>query len=599
MLTRKTKIVCSIGPACDNDDTIREMIKAGMNIARFNFSHGTYDWHKQAMDRVRRVSAEIDVPVAILLDTKGPEIRTGLIDGTNNINLSAGETVIITTDDCICVNASEGKPCRISISWKEAAKKVSSGIKILIADGLIELVVQKVEGEEIICKASNAGTFGSRKNVNLIGVHAGLPIMSDKDKEDLKFGATQDIDFVAASFVSFPEEVVQIKEYLKSVGAKARVIAKIENEEGLNNIEKITREADGIMVARGDLGVQLPTERIPLAQKAIIRCCHTAGKPVITATQMLDSMIVNPRPTRAELTDVANAIFDGTDALMLSGETAGGKYPVESVKTMALIARTTEDSLEYKEHMRKIDSDYVPGTEVGHMVAHSAYKLSKNIKAKAIIIPTLHGNTARMIGSFRPEQIVIAVTPNKKVQRQLMIQWGVTPVLCRIAGDSDMMIQNAVKLAIENNLVKLSDRVVVCAGIPLSSPLMVNTIRVLVVGNIIARGTSFGFCNSEKQKICGRIIHAEDIVEIRDTVKLNHKTILVCERITEDLIPVLRIIDGVISESGSDLQEENLKLVNPNLVYIQNVPDACKILEDNLSVSIDGEQGLIYEGAIC
>ncbi len=340
-------------------------------------------------------------------------------------------------------------------------------------------------------------------------------------------------------------------------------------------------------------------EIIGLDLKAdVIKKCNEAGKPVITATQMLDSMIRNSLPTRAEACDICNAIFDGTDALMLSGETAGGKYPVESVKTMALIARTTEDSLEYKEHMRKIDSDYVPGTEVGHMVAHSAYKLSKNIKAKAIIIPTLHGNTARMIGSFRPEQIVIAVTPNKKVQRQLMIQWGVTPVLCRIAGDSDMMIQNAVKLAIENNLVKLSDRVVVCAGIPLSSPLMVNTIRVLVVGNIIARGTSFGFCNSEKQKICGRIIHAEDIVEIRDTVKLNYKTILVCERITEDLIPVLRIIDGVISESGSDLQEENLKLVNPNLVYIQNVPDACKILEDNLSVSIDGEQGLVYEGAI-
>lgn len=598
MQTRKTKIVCSIGPACDNDETIRQMIQAGMNIARFNFSHGTYDWHKQAMERVRRVSAELDIPVAILLDTKGPEIRTGLTEDNKIISVSAGDKVTITADDSLCTNAQGATPCHVSVSWKEAPQKLKSGMKILIADGLIELVVDCVKGGEIFCTASNAGTFGSRKNVNLIGVHAGLPIMSEKDREDLKFGASQDIDFVAASFVSFPEEVVQIKEYLKSLGANARVISKIENEEGLNNIEAITRESDGIMVARGDLGVQLPTEKIPLAQKAIIRCCRAAGKPVITATQMLDSMIVNPRPTRAELTDVANAVFDGTDAVMLSGETAGGKYPVESVRTMALIARTTEDSAEYKEHMRYVDSAYVPGVEVGHMVAHSAYKLSKNIKARAIIIPTLHGNTARMIGSFRPEQIVIAVTPDKKVQRQLMIQWGVTPVLCRIAGDSDMMIQNAVKLAIDNGLVKLSDRVVMCAGIPLSSPLMANTIRVLVVGNIIARGTVFGYSDSAKQKVCGRVIHVQNFLELKETLRLSHKTILVCDRITEEMIPVLRIVDGVVSETGSDISEENLRLVNKSLVYIQNVPDAVKILEDNLSISIDGEQGLVYEGAI-
>lgn len=598
MQTRKTKIVCSIGPACDNDETIRQMIQAGMNIARFNFSHGTYDWHKQAMESVRRVSAELDIPVAILLDTKGPEIRTGLTEDNKIISVSAGDKVTITADDSLCTNAQGSTPCHISVSWKEAPQKLKSGMKVLIADGLIELVVDCVKDGEIFCTASNAGTFGSRKNVNLIGVHAGLPIMSEKDREDLKFGASQDIDFVAASFVSFPEEVVQIKEYLKSLGANARVISKIENEEGLNNIEAITRESDGIMVARGDLGVQLPTEKIPLAQKAIIRCCRAAGKPVITATQMLDSMIVNPRPTRAELTDVANAVFDGTDAVMLSGETAGGKYPVESVRTMALIARTTEDSAEYKEHMRYVDSAYVPGVEVGHMVAHSAYKLSKNIKARAIIIPTLHGNTARMIGSFRPEQIVIAVTPDKKVQRQLMIQWGVTPVLCRIAGDSDMMIQNAVKLAIDNGLVKLSDRVVMCAGIPLSSPLMANTIRVLVVGNIIARGTVFGYSDSTKQKVCGRVIHVQNFLELKETLRLSHKTILVCDRITEEMIPVLRIVDGVVSETGSDISEENLRLVNKSLVYIQNVPDAVKILEDNLSISIDGEQGLVYEGAI-
>lgn len=598
MLTRKTKIVCSIGPASDNDNIVREMVLAGMNVARFNFSHGAHEWHKQAMERVRRISDELGIPVAILLDTKGPEIRTGDTEGNSSITLSAGERVIVTVDGCVCRPAENGNPCRVSISWTEAPHKLKPGMKILIADGLIELSVEDVSGGEIICTASNAGSFSSKKNVNLIGVHAGLPIMSDKDKDDLIFGAGQDVDFVAASFVSFPEEVVEVKNFLKKHGSTARVIAKIENEEGLNNIEEIAAEADGIMVARGDLGVQLPAERIPIAQKTIIRTCQRLGKSVITATQMLDSMIVNPRPTRAELTDVANAIFDGTDALMLSGETASGKYPVEAVRTMAQVAVTTEESAEYKERMVIIDQSYTPGTDVGHMVSHSAYRLSKNIQARAIIIPTLHGNTARMIGGFRPEQFVIAVTPDKKVQKQLMLRWGVTPVLCGMAEDSDMMIQNAIKLAFENGLVRISDRVVVCAGIPLSSLLMVNTIRVLIVGNIIARGTTFFCCNPKKTKAGGRVVHAQNMVGVRDNARLKTGTILVCERITEDLIPLLRIVDGVVSEDTSDISEDELRLIGHDLVTVQNALNACRLLEENLSVTIDGEQGLVYEGII-
>lgn len=598
METRKTKIVCSIGPSCDNDETIRSMILAGMNIARFNFSHGSYEWHKSAMDRVKRVAGELNAPVAILLDTKGPEIRTGLIDGEEQVVFKTGDKVTVTVDDAVCVNGKNGENTHISITWKEAPNKLKPGHKILVADGLIELLVDEVKGGEIFCTAQNDGKIGSRKNVNLIGLHAGLPIMSEKDKEDLKFGAEQDVDFVAASFVSFPEEVVEIKAYLKSLGSTARIIAKIENEEGLNNIEAIAKEANGIMVARGDLGVQLPTERIPLAQKRIISVCHEMGKPVITATQMLDSMIVNPRPTRAELTDVANAVFDGTDAVMLSGETAGGKYPVESVKTMALITRTTEESPEYLEHMREVDMSYVPGNDIGHMVTHSAYKLSKNIKAAAIIVPTLHGNTARMIGSFRPEQIVIAVTPDKKVQRQLMIQWGVTPVLCRTASDSETMIQNAVKVALDSGTVKMGDKCVMCAGIPLSSPLMANTIRVLIAGNVIARGSLFGFCDERVKKASGRIIHDDEVALHQEKIRFNRHTILVCERITENLIPVLRVVDGVISEGGSDLSGDQLKLVNPSLVWLNKVGNALKVLENDLTVTVDGEQGLVYEGTV-
>lgn len=598
MITRKTKIVCSIGPACNDDETIRNMIKEGMNIARFNFSHGTYDFHRDGMNRVRRISDEMNANVAILLDTKGPEIRTGLVENDGKISISAGEKIELVADDSFCTEKTGGKICHISLSWKDAPQRLFKGVKVLIADGLLELVVDEVSGEKILCTASNSGSIGSRKNVNLIGVHAGLPIMAEKDKEDLKFGVEMDIDFVAASFVSFPEEVVEIKEYLKSLGANARVIAKIENEEGLNNIAEITKEADGIMIARGDLGVQLPTEKIPLAQKAVIKVCRDQGKPVITATQMLDSMIVNPRPTRAELTDVSNAVFDGTDAVMLSGETASGKYPVESVKTMALITRTTENSEEYQSRMKILDSSYKPGSEVGHAVAHSAYKLSRNICAKAIITPTLHGNTARIIGGFRPEQIVIAVTPDKKVCRQLMIQWGISPVLCEVADDSETMIQNAVKLALDSGAVNLSDKVVMCAGIPISSPLMINTIKVILVGNVIARGTVFGSADENKIRAGGRVIHAEDILELGNKIRLHHHVILVCERITKELVPALRVVDGVVSESTSDLTAEEIKLINSELVWVQNVPNAQKIIESALSVTIDGEQGVIYEGII-
>ncbi len=597
MDNRKTKIVCSIGPSCDNDETLRSMILAGMNIARFNFSHGSYEWHKQAMDRVKKISEELNIPVAILLDTKGPEIRTGLTKDNETICINTGDSVELVSDDSICTAQTESAPAHISLSWKEAAAKLRKDVKVLIADGLISLNVEEICGDLIKCRALNSGKISSRKNVNLLGVHAGLPIMSEKDREDLKFGAGQDIDFVAASFVSFADEVVEIKEYLQTLGSEAKVIAKIENEEGLNNIEEIIKEADGVMVARGDLGVQLPIEKIPLAQKKIISSCRKAAKPVITATQMLDSMIINPRPTRAELTDVSNAVFDGTDAVMLSGETASGKYPVESVQTMALITTTAENSPEYRQRMKILDSSYVPSHEVGHVVMHSAYKIARNLGANAIITPTLHGNTARMVAAYRPEQTVIAVTPEKRVRRQLMIHWGVLPYLCDLADDSETMMQNAIKLALDNGAVKLSDKVVLCAGIPLTSPLMANTIKVLVVGSVIARGSTSGYANGKTVKASGRIVHADRFLSYGDRMHLHSKTILVLHRITHNSLPLLRIADGVISETGSDLSDEELSMINKNLVWVLNVPNAQRI-ENDFSVTVDGEQGLVYEGVI-
>ncbi|MGI5070031.1 pyruvate kinase [Treponema pectinovorum] len=608
MILQKTKIVCSIGPSSNQDETIRKMIQAGMNIARFNFSHGEHSWHKEAMDRVKRIAAQEKRLVAILLDTKGPEIRTGKTLDDKDISIKSGDIFEVTADDSPCYAAENSgnlkKNGHLSLTWKEATQKLKVGNKILVADGLIEFSVENIEKDKVICKALNNGTIGSRKNVNLVGVHAGLPIMSAQDKDDIAFGVEQNIDFIAASFVSFPEEVVEIRKYLKSLGSNAKIIAKIENEEGLNNIDRIIEEADGIMVARGDLGVQVPTERIPLAQKKIIRKCRQAAKTVITATQMLDSMVVNPRPTRAELTDVANAVIDGTDAVMLSGETAGGKYPVEAVETMSRIVRTTESSDEYRLRMRTLyieeEKNYSsqPDKNIGKTVASTAYNLALNISAKAIISPTLHGNTSKMISSFRPEQIVIAVTPDEQVARQLMLNWGVNPILCEKVYDSETMIQNSIKVALDENSVAMSDSVVMIASIPLHSPLMANTIKVIVVGNVLARGKNHGYSNKKSPLAFGRIVNVEKPDEAIEFIRNSKNTILVCNRLTNEFIPLLRLVNGVIAESGSDLSAETLTSCSKNLVWLTDSPCVTASLETGLSVTIDGQKGLVYEGFI-
>ena len=586
-----------MGPTTASDEIVEKLIKAGMNVARFNFSHGDHATHQVAMERVRRVSEKMQTPVALLLDTKGPEIRTGNVENDGLITFSVGDKVNITVDGTPCTQGDQNTPTHLSLSWKDLPNRASKGIKILIADGLIELEVDDVKKGTVYCTAKNSGSIGSKKNVNIIGLHAGLPIMTDQDKADIAFGVSQNVDFIAASFVSFPSEVVEIRNYLNSLGSHALIIAKIENEEGVNNIDGIIAEADGIMVARGDLGVQLPTERIPLVQKHIISRCRLAGKPVITATQMLDSMISNPRPTRAELTDVANAIFDGTDATMLSGETANGKYPVEAVETMATIARTVEDSEEYTARMFELDQNITVGNKIEHLVAKNAYLMAKDLKAIAIVTPTLQGNTARMVSQFRPEQSIIAVTPIPRVQRQLMLNWGVYPMLSEVVDDSEWMVQNAIKKALDSGAIHLSDRIIMLAGIPINNPIKVNTVKVLFVGNVVAAGTG-GFANPENKRVSGRVFKITEPNEFRTYIRSSKKggLILVCKRITEDFIPILRIVEGVICEEESEIPPELLAMVNPNLVWLINSNGAMKALETDLTVTIDGGQGLTYEG---
>ena len=594
-----------MGPASSTDDVVRDLVLAGMNVARLNFSHGSRETHKDSIERVRRVSANLGVPVAIMLDTKGPEIRTGMVEGggASVVKISSGDLVTVSADDGLTAAADGHNPARMSITWKDAPEKLKSGHFILVADGLLELEVLDISGGLINCRANNTAVIGSRKNVNLLGVHAKLPIMSEQDKKDIAFGAEMDVDYIAASFLSFPHEIIEIKKYLESLNSSIKIIAKIENGEGLENIKEIAQVADGVMVARGDLGVQLPTEQIPIAQKHIISVCRRAGKPVITATQMLESMTVNPRPTRAELTDVANAIFDGTDAIMLSGETANGAYPVESVKMMDKIARTAEQSEEFQERMKSFRSEclsdeYNPRENLGITISLAGVEIASAVHAKAIVTSTLSGNTARLLSVYRPCEPVIAVTPKERAMREMQLYWGVYAYYAPLAEETEVMIQNAMKIAQDTGTASLSDKIVLVAGLPLNSPNMVNSVRVLILGTILARSSFGGFANADIKLVRGRIVHASTPNDARDKIMALGGDILVCKVLTKDYIPIVRIVKGVVCEEISELTALDLQNINPNLVWLTHVRRATKKLESGLSVTIDASQLLVYEGSV-
>jgi len=476
MLVKKTKIVCTIGPSSEKPETIAKMLKAGMNVARFNFSHGDHVEKKHQMDVVKEAVKLSGIPCAYLLDTKGPEIRTGNLKDGKKIQIESGANIVLTTDEV------EGTTEKISISYKNLPKEAKKGTLIYIADGVLSLEVVDIKGNDIHCTIIAGGELGQKKNVNVVGVKTSLPAMAEKDKEDLIMGIKEGIDFVAASFIRKASDVLEIRKHLDANGGNdVRIISKIEDEEGLENIDQIIEVSDGIMVARGDLGVQIKIEDIPLAQKKIIDRCNKAGKPVITATQMLDSMINNPRPTRAEANDVANAIFDGTDAVMLSGETAQGKYPVETVDTMARIARTVETSTEYLEHARAYFEFHKDTVGIGDAIAKAGYVVASTIKAKAIATPTMSGKTSRLISKFKPEQPIIATTVNERVMRQLLLDWGVFPILTGVAGESEEMLNNCVKKVEELGFAGKGDNVVMLAGVPVKSHMVLNMVRIFQV----------------------------------------------------------------------------------------------------------------------
>ena len=462
---KRTKIICTMGPNTDDEEMMRKLAKAGMDIARFNFSHGDHEEQKTRMDLLKKVRKELKLPIAILLDTKGPEIRTGILEGGQKVYLEEESRFTLTTEQI------EGNNTRCSQTYKDLPKDVKAGDTILIDDGLIQLTVEEVTDTDVVCRVVNGGELGQKKGINVPNVEVKLPAITEQDKNDILFGIEQGIDFIAASFVRNAEAIKEIKELLRANGGeRIDVIAKIENAEGVHNIDKIIKAADGVMVARGDLGVEIPAHEVPHIQKMIIRKCNESYKPVITATQMLDSMMRAPRPTRAEVTDVANAIYDGTDAIMLSGETAMGKYPEQAVQMMVKIAECTEP---YMTHERFLDYRALRGNKnVSSAVGVAAVQTTENLGADCIVTPTISGQTARLISNFRPKVPIYAVSPNEWARRKMQIYWGVTSVAGYEEDSTENIISHAMYIVRRENLVKKGDIVVFTAGDPATN--MVN-----------------------------------------------------------------------------------------------------------------------------
>ena len=467
---RKTKIVCTLGPSTDNEDVLKQLMLEGMNVARCNFSHGIYEEHKKRMDMVKKIRKEVKKPIAILLDTKGPEVRVKKFkDG--KVTLQEGQLFTLTSEEV------EGTQEKVSVTYNRLYEDLEVGMKVLIDDGLIEMRVEKVEQTNIVCRVINGGTVSNNKGINVPDVNLSMPYLSEKDREDILFGISQDVDFIAASFVQNKEDILQLRRLLdKNGGEDIKIIAKIENAQGVDNIDEIIEVSDGIMIARGDMGVEIPYEEVPVIQKMIIKKVYQLGKQVITATQMLESMIKNPRPTRAEATDIANAVYDGTSAIMLSGETAAGAYPVEAVKTMVRIAERTEQDVDYRTRFFHHDRNANP--DITDAICHATCTTAHDLNAKAIVTVTKSGRSARMISGYRPASDIIGCATSEKVCRQINLAWGVTPILIKEEKDVYDLFDNALVAAEKMKLLEKGDLTVITSGVPIGISGTTNMIKV-------------------------------------------------------------------------------------------------------------------------
>ena len=574
---RKTKIVCTLGPATDSDGVLREMLESGMNVARFNFSHGSHEEHKRRLDALKALREELGLPVAAMLDTKGPEVRLrSFADGA--VALKTGGEFTLTTRDV----AGDERIC--SVTYADLPGDVKPGNTILLDDGLVRLTVLETTSTDIRCRVENDGVMKNNKGVNVPGIRLSMPYMSQRDREDILFGVEQGFDFIAASFVRTAADVREIRRLLDEAGSSIQIIAKIENQEGVSNLTEILSVADGIMVARGDMGVEIDFTEIPIIQKDMIAQCMDAGKPVITATQMLDSMVENPRPTRAEITDVANAIYDGTSAIMLSGETAAGKYPVDAVKTMDAIARRTEADINYAKRMRNLTGS--ARLSIAAATAHAACTTALDIGADAIITVSQSGATARLVSRFRPGSTVVACLLSEQVRRQMALYWGVVPLLMPYAQNTDQLIDFAVRAAEEAGLVKQGDLVVLTAGVPVGVSGTTNMIKVHLIGGALLNAVGIGAKNAS-----GRLCVCASPEEVAD--KFRPGDVLVVPYTTNDLLPYIRHAAAVISEeSGVNSHAATVGLALDKAVIV-GASGAVHRLKDGTMVSVDCARGVV------
>ncbi|MGB3911862.1 MAG: pyruvate kinase [Thermacetogeniaceae bacterium] len=574
---KKTKIICTIGPSCESPELVKKLIEAGMDIARLNFSHGSHMEHSRRITVLRQIAAEMGKTLGIMLDTKGPEIRVGVFkDG--KVILREEEKVILTTEDVV------GDSNLIPVSYNGLPQALKEGNTVLLADGAIKLKVIETKEKEISCLVVNGGILSNRKGVNIPGISLDLPFLSEKDIEDINFGIEQGVDFIAASFVRRPEDALMIRRMLESKNANIDIIAKIENAEGVQKINDIIKVVDGVMIARGDLGVEIPCEEVPLIQKKIIAKCNQVGKPVITATQMLESMIDNPRPTRAEASDIANAIIDGSDAIMLSGETASGKYPVEAVQFMASIARRVEEALDC---VRCSQGSASASYTVTDAIAHATCTIAADLKASAIITATKSGFTSRMVSKYRPKAPIIAACPDENICRKLALVWGVQPIVGCTKNSTDEIIKEAIERSLEVGLIKNGDLVVLTAGIPYKT----NLIKVSSIGEVLARGTGIG-----SSVVTGKIRICRSPQEAKK--KIQPGDILVVRSTDQDYIPFIKKAGAIIAEEGGLTSHTAITSLNLKIPALVGVDGAQKILDDNSDATIDTMRGLIYKGII-
>ena len=579
---RKTKIICTLGPSTDKEGVLRELIANGMNVARFNFSHGSHEEHLGRLEKLKALREELGKPVAALLDTKGPEIR--LKDFKNGVeNLVAGQTFTLTTRDV------EGTNEICSITYKDLPMDVEPNGTIMLDDGLIKLQIQTVNDTDIVCTVLNNGKIKNKKGVNVPGVHLSMPYMSQRDKDDIIFGIQQGYDFIAASFVRTAQDVYDIRNLLNQYDSNIRIIAKIENREGVNNIDSILAAADAVMVARGDLGVEIDFTELPGIQKTIIDRSFSFGKPIVTATQMLDSMIVNPRPTRAEISDVANAIYDGTSAIMLSGETAAGAYPVEALKTMSAIAERTEQE---GFHLRGRTMDFNPGKiSVSDATAHAACLTARDVNAAAIVTVSESGTTARLLSKYRPQQPIIACVMREQVQRQLSLSWGITPLMMSLAHSTDELIEMSTSLAKENGYLHNGELAVVTAGVPVGVSGTTNMIKIHMVGNCLATGVGVGRENADVTSATGKACVCRTLEEVR--AKFKPGMVLVVPSTSNEMLSYVRDAAALVVEEpglNSHAAIAGKALLKPTVV---GAAGATSHIRDGLMIAVDCAHGSV------